>query len=275
MSTAVRSWSAKSPARRRTGLALAAIACLLWPSLLMSQAKDTIARANRQKAHAILAATIQALGGPAWTHLRTSRCRVRIASFFQGTPTGEVADATIRSEFPDKERIELDNGRVVRIFSGSRGWEITYKGKKDLPPEKLEEYLRWRNHSLRSVLGHWYNDPSTVLIDEGPSQVERHPAEKIMLIDSSNDAVTLEVDAESHLPLRLSFSWRDPQFHDKNVDAIEYDNYHEIDGIATPFTLTETHNGETVHQTYGLQAEYNIGLQYNFFDPNYAAAHLK
>lgn len=275
MSTAVRSWSAKSSARRRLGLALAAMTCWLGTSLLMSQAADTIARANQQKAHATLAATIQALGGQAWTSIRTSRCRVRIASFFQGAPTGEIAEATIRSEFPNKERIELDNSRVVQIFSGSSGWEITYKGKKDLPAEKLEEHMRWQKHSLRSVLSQWYNDPSTVLIDEGTSQVERHSTEKIMLVNSANDAVTLEIDAESHLPLRLSFSWRDPQFHDKNTDAVEYDNYHRIDGIATPFTVTQTHNGEIVHQEFVLQAEYNIGLQKNLFDPEYAAAHLK
>jgi hypothetical protein len=246
----------------------------------MGQAADAVARANQQKARTALAVTVQALGGQAWLHLRTSRYRVRMAPFFQGTPTGEVADAILRFEFPDKVRIDLDGGHVVQIFSGSSGWEITYKGKKNLPPEKLEEHLRWQKYSLRSVLGQWYSDPSTALIDEGASQVERHPAEKIMLIHpgkngSAHDAATLEIDAGSHLPLRLSFSWRDPQFHDRNVDAVEYDNYQQIDGVATPFTVTETHNGEIIHQTYVLQAKYNLALQKNLFDPDYAAAHLK
>ena len=107
-------------------------------SLLHGQATDAVALANQQKAHAVLAATIQALGGPAWLDLHTSRCRVRMAAFFQGNPTGEVADATISSDLLGKERIELDNGRVVQIFSGSSGWEITYKGKKDLPAKSWE-----------------------------------------------------------------------------------------------------------------------------------------
>jgi hypothetical protein len=254
-------------------LALAAMTCLLWPSLLHGQSDAALA--NQQKAHAVLAATIQALGGPAWLDLRTSRCRVRIAAFVQGNPTGEVSEAIASSELPDKERIDSDNGRVVQIFSGSSGWEITYKGKKDLPAEKLEEYLRWRKYSLRSVLSQWFRNPSTVLIDQGPSQIDTHRTEKITLINSGNDAVTLEIDTESRLPLRLSFTWRDPQFHDKNTDAVEYDNYHRVDGIATPFTVTQTHNGEIVHQRFVLLAEDNIGLQENLFDPDYTAAHLK
>lgn len=274
MSTAGRSWSAKSTQHLRLGMVWAAICCFLWPYLLRAQATAD-ARTNQQKAHAVLAATIQALGGPTWLDLHTSRCRVHIAAFFQGNPTGEVSEATTSSQLPDKERMDFDNGRVVQIFFGSSGWEITYKGKKNLPAEKLDEYLRWRNHSLRSVLGQWYSDPATVLIDKGTSQVERHLAEKITLINPSNDAVALEIDTETHLPLRLSFTWRDPQFHDKNTDAVEYDNYHRVDGIATPFTETHTHNGEVVREVYRLNIKYNVNVDGKFFDPDYAAAHLK
>lgn len=275
MSTGDRSWSAEVVSGLllgRTGLALL---CLLWPSLLAGQATDATAQANQQKARATLAATLQALGGQAWLDLRTSRSRARIASFFQGTPTGEVAEATMTRQLPDKERIDFDKGRVVQIFSGNSGWEITYKGKKELPAEQEDARLRWRKHSLRTVLGEWYRNPATVLMDEGQSQVERHLAEKIMLMNAANDAVTLEIDTESHLPLRLSFAWRDPQFHDKNLDAVEYDNYQKIDNIATPFTVTRTHNGETVRQTYLLGVQYNVALKDGLFDPDRAAAHFK
>lgn len=280
MSMAGRSWSAKPPRHWRVGKAWLALVCMLWTPLSRAQATDAIASANQQKAHAVLAATIQALGGLAWLHLRTSRSQVRIASFFQGTPTGEVSEATVAVELPSadltsKQRIDLDKGHVVQIFSGGTGWEITYKGKKSLPAEKLESYLRWRKNSLGTVLREWYENPATVLMDQGPSQIERQPVEKITLINSANDAVTLDVDTDTHLPLRLSFDWRDPQFHDKNLDAVEYDNYHRIDGIATPFTMTRTHNGEIVYQRFLLRVEYNVALRNDLFDPDQAAAHLK
>jgi hypothetical protein len=275
MSTAARSWWGRSARHVRLGLAVATMVGAIWPGLLMAQSADAVTEASQGKAHAALAATIQALGGPAWVSLRSAREHVRIASFFQGNPTGEVADAVISREFPNKERIDLNKGQVVQIFSGSNGWEITYKGKKNPPAEKVEDHLRWQTYSLRAVLGQWYRDPATAVLDEGAEQVERHMAEKFTLMNAANDAVTLEVDAVSHLPLRLSFAWRDPRFHDKNVDAVEYDNYHQIDGVSTPFTVTETHNGEIVRQQFVLRAEYNVDLPGNSFDPDYAAAHLK
>jgi hypothetical protein len=164
---------------------------------------------------------------------------------------------------------------VVQIYSGSSGWEITYKGKKNLPPEKVQDYLRWHRHSLRRVLDRWIGDPATLVLDEGTEQVERHLAEKFTLMNPAHNAVTLDVDTESHLPLRLRFEWRDPRFHDTNVDSVEFDNYHRIDGVMTPFTETRTHNGEIVQQDFLLRAKYNIDLPENLFDPDYAAAHLK
>jgi hypothetical protein len=275
MSTAAQSWWGRSKRHLRLGLVCAAMVTGLWPAWLMAQAPDAATVPNQQKAHAALAATIEALGGPAWIGVRTEREHVHIASFFQGNPSGEVADAVVSQKFPDKERVELDKGQVVQVFSGSNGWEITYKGKKNLPAEKVEDHGRWQAHSMRRVLDRWIGDPETVVLDEGTDQVERHLAEKFTLMNATHGAVTLDVDAVSHLPLRLSFEWRDPRFHDKNMDAVEFDNYHRIDGVATPFTVTRTHNGDIVQQQFVLRAAYNVDFQDSLFDPDYAASHLK
>ena len=260
---------------RHVRLALALVVTTLLPPLLWAQATDATALASQHKAHAALDASIQALGGPAWVGVRTSREHVRIATFFQGSPTGEVADAVISREHPNKERIDLQKGRVVEIYSGQSGWEITYKGKKNLPVEKVKDHRRWRRHSLQRVLGRRIGDPATVVLDQGTEQVERHLAEQYMLMNAAHNAVKVDIDAQTHLPLRLTFEWRDPRFHDKNVDTVEFDNYHRIDGIATPFTVTQTHNGETVQQIFVLRTEYNVDLPENVFDPDYVAAHLK
>lgn len=249
--------------------------CLLWPSLLIAQPADTSAAANQQKARAVLAATIEALGGSAWLNLRTMRGMVRGAKFFQGEPTGVTFSATETSEFPDKDRIDFPKQHVVQIFSGGDGWEITYKGKRKLSQQETDEFLRRKEHSLDAVLRQWYSNPAAVLIDEGPSQVERHLVQKITLIHSADDSATLEIDTETHLPLRLSYTWRDPRFHDKDVDATEYDNYHRIEGIATPFTSTRTHNGEVVLQVYVLRVQYNVVLPEGFFEPDRVAKYRK
>jgi hypothetical protein len=239
----------------------------LWAALgLWAQKVDA---ADRQ-AHArrMLAATIQALGGDAWLNLKTVRDQGKTAGYFQGTPTGVLAETTQTSEMPDKFRVDFaGSGHIVQIYGAQRGWEITYKGARPLSAEKMQDYLRWRQHSLSVALRCWLRDPDTLLLENGPVLTERRQADKVTLIDRHNDAITLELDASTHLPIRLSFAWRDPRFAGKNLDAVEYDNYQRVSGIETPFTITRTHNGETVSQRFRLRVTYNASVPPNFFDP--------
>ena len=47
--------------------------------------------------------------------------------------------------------------------------------------------------------------------------VERRLAEQISVLTAGNDAVTLELDESTHLPLSISFQWRDPLYRDLNT----------------------------------------------------------
>jgi len=274
MSTAARCWWA-SVFWRAAALVAALwlpIFCLLCANPVNAQSSGT---ARPQNPHRLIEAAVQALGGPAWLNLRTFRIEASRAAFFQGRPTGAVADITIEASLPSEERVELARGKVIELYAGNHAWEITYKGKRALPTQRAAEIFRRRDHSLGTILRRWTRNPATTLIDEGQTMVDRHLVDKILLIDADDDAATLEIDTENHLPVRLSFDWRDPQFHDENTDAVEYDNYQRVDGIATPFTVTWTHNGETVRQRFLDSVEYNPSLPPNLFNPDIAAAHLK
>ncbi|HUZ04686.1 MAG TPA: hypothetical protein VMU62_04965, partial [Acidobacteriaceae bacterium] len=87
-------------------------------------------------------------------------------------------------------------------------------------------------------------------------------------------SVTLETDAQSHLPLQISWDWRDPQFHDKNHDAEDYDDYHTIDGLPTPFTVTRYHNGDMTNERFVYSAAYNVPLRPDMFDADITAQHI-
>jgi hypothetical protein len=250
---------------------ICALVLLFFPSPAHLSAQQT----SQQKARAELAGTIQAMGGKSWLGVRTMRSEIRIAQHFQGAPTENNLDVRKTFQRPDKERTDMQKQHIVQIFAGDQAWEITYKGKNKIPSEQLAPYQREKSHSFKTVLRDWYANPATLLIDQGPSQVNRHATERITLINSTNDSVTIEIDTESHLPLRLSYEWRDPRFQEKTREAIEYDNYQTIDGIATPFTLTELQNGEVTRQSYVQKVEYNIPLPKDEFDPDAVAAHLK
>jgi hypothetical protein len=254
------------------------LACLLLImfSLHPIGAQDQDAVANQKKARATLDAMVAALGGQRWLSLVSTMQQGRTSGFYQGKPTGATSEFYEIQKFPDQTRIELGKKRdVVEIIAGDKAWEVTYKGKKELPPDQVQELLRRRNHSIRTAITVWLNDPKTILIYNGQELVERHLADKTTLINSENDSITIETDAETHLPLRRSYQWRDPLYKDKNNDAEEYDNYQPVEGLPTAYTLTRFHNDDMTNQRFLFRAGYNLNLPPDTFNPDQAAAKIK
>lgn len=232
--------------------------------------------ASAKKARAALDAMVQALGGDKWLNQQNSYSEGRIAGFYQGKPTG----ATVRYwewRTPTAERTDLtekkkDKRDWSQIFEGKNCWEITYRGKNPLPKDQCAAAIRRRDHSIQAAVHVWMKQPGTVLMYEGQSLAERHLAEQVTLLNADNDSITIQIDAMNHLPLRCSWSWRDPVYKDKNEDVEEFDDYHNIDGIQTPFALTRLHNGDMTQQRFVFKAAYNVPLPPDGFDADAIAA---
>ena len=193
---------------RRHGLR---IACLLIILTLLhpAGAQDQDAVANQKKARETLDAMVTALGGQRWLTLTSTMQQGRTSGFYQGKPTGATSDFYEIQKFPDQTRIELGKKRdVVEIINGNQVWEVTYRGKRELPKDQVDELLRRRNHSIQTAMRVWLKDPRTVLIYGGQALVERHLADQTTLINAENDSITIQTDAETHLPLRRSYQWR-------------------------------------------------------------------
>jgi len=239
-------------------------------------AEDAAAKANEQKARATLAAMVQALGGDRWLNLRDESFDGRTSGFYHGNPTGGISDYFDFRRFPDKERIEFGKKRdVVEMILGAQAWEVTYRGKKALPQDQTDDYVRRRDHSVETAIRVWLKDPRTIVIYNKQGLVERHLADQVTLISAENDAITLQTDSQTHLPLRRSFQWRDPVYKDKNEEAEEYDDYHLVDGIPTAFTITRFHNGEMTSQRYLYRAAYNTVFPDDLFDVDAAAGKIQ
>lgn len=260
---------------RRRGL-LAAFVVLIACLPVRAQEMDAATRANTQKARATLDAMVKALGGDAWLNMQNRLYEGRRASFYHGNPTGGTVEYWDYIQWPDRQRMEYTKRRdVVQFLIGDEGWEVTYRGKKEWPREDLTAALRVRAHSLETAVKVWLKDPRTVLIYDGQNLVERHLADRVTLISADNDSVDLETDAETHLPLRRRYKWRDPLYKDMNEDYTEYDDYHTVNGIATPFAITSFHNGDMIDQRFLYHASYNLALPPDQFNVDATVAKIK
>jgi hypothetical protein len=248
------------------------------PASSFSSSGATKEDASAKKARAALDAMVQALGGEKWLNQQNSYAEGRIAGFYQGKPTG----ATIRYwewRTPTAERTDLTESKKDKhdwsqIFEGKNCWEITFRGKNPLPKDQCSAAIRRRDHSIDAAVRVWMKQPGTILMYEGQSLAERHLAEQVTLLNADNDSITIQIDAMNHLPLRCSWSWRDPVYKDKNEDVEEFDDYHLIAGIQTPFTITRLHNGDMTQQRFVFKASYNVPLPPEGFNVDAVAARI-
>jgi len=238
---------------------------------------------NADRGRKLLDQMLAALGGQAWLNRKFWEIDGSTGAFYKGQPDPYVVG------FEEYYRAQPFGERVVYVshiatlailgLPGSNhrdeavvwmpdtGYQVTFKGKEPLPQKDVEEFLRRRAHSLETVM-EWLKQPDVIVTYEGPTTVERRMAEKVSVVTASNDAVTIELDANTHLPLARAYEYRDPVYKDINHDVEEYENYQPVQGIMTPYIVTRFHNGELVGQRFVTKVKYEDTLPASMFDPN-------
>jgi hypothetical protein len=229
---------------------------------------------NVRKARAILDQSIQALGGQAYLNVSGVTQEGRSYNFHRGEPNSLGTPFWRFKKFPDKDRIELTKKRdIVEIFNGDKGYEITYKGVRSLEDkDELTPYLRRRHFSLENVLRQWLNQPGIALFYEGQTVAAQKNAHQVTVMNAKNEAVTLFIDSETSLPVKKSFSWRDPVDKQRNVEEEIFDNYRQVQGVMTPFVITRFFNGEMSAESFLTNASYTPAMDDKLFDPQAATA---
>jgi hypothetical protein len=251
-----------------------AVVCLFVASLYGQQnpaAQPAITeQSNQQKARAVIDQMIQVLGGQAYLTVQDYYAEGRSGSFHNETLAGYGLYYRFW-KWPDKDRIELTKERdIVQLYLGDLAYEITYRGIHPLDPqkdEKLRQALLRRHYTLEVVLRQWLTEPGILLLDEGPGISEGHLAEKITIVNSKNESVTLFVDPTTHLPLEKRFSTRDPRYRDRDEERTIYGDWKEVQGVNTPRITVTKRNGETISQQITLNITYNTHPPDLLFDP--------
>jgi len=222
---------------------------------------------NVRKARALLDQMLDALGGNAYLNIEDISQEGRNYGFHHGQSEGVGIVFWRFYKYPDKDRVELTKKRdVVYVYRGNQGFEITYKGTRSDDPKAVSDYVRRRQFALDWIIRHWLSEPGIALFYEGDTVAAEKDAQRVTIMDSQNQAVTLYIDTKTHLPVKKSFSWRDPVDKQRNVEEEIYDNYRPVQGVMTPFSVTRFYNGDMANQRFLNSVVYNKGLNDSMFD---------
>jgi hypothetical protein len=223
--------------------------------------------ANAQKARGILDQMIQTLGGQAYLTIQDMQDDGRVYGFYHGQSAGTGTVFWRFWRWPDKERVELTKQRDwVVIYAADKGYDRTFRGTAPVEAKDLEDYLRRRHYSLAQVLRVWLKDPATLVFYSGPALAEQKSCDKITILNAKDESVDLFVDTYSHLPVKESFSWRDPETRDRYEESEGWDAYRNVQGIMTPFRITRYKEGEMSSQRFINEVKYNQNLPDSMFD---------
>jgi hypothetical protein len=224
---------------------------------------------NAHQARELINQAIQALGGQAYLNIHDMQEQGRTYSFYHGRPSSNGVFFWRFLEYPDKERIELTPQRdVAYVYTVDKGYEITYKGSRAVEKKDLEDYLRHRKFSLETMLRSWVTDPTVALFFDGNALAGSLAAQRVTLINSKDESVSIYFDIDSHLPIKKSYSWRDPVDKQRDVEEETYDGYRLVQGVMTPFGFTRYFNGDMQTERFITSASYSETLNPAMFDPN-------
>lgn len=206
------------------------------------------------KARALLQQIVAAMGGERRMQRMEYVLDGRTATFFKNEPTGSTEYRLYHRPLAGggfEDRIELTKKRdIVQIWTPTEGYEVTFKGRKDLPKEDRDAYFRRQAYSLDSLITAWIADPQAIFIYGGRQLVSRRQADAVTIINAKNESLTIDIEAETHLPIRRSFKARNEKYKDFDEDVEEYSDWHTEGGVPVPYATTRYFNGDMVSERF-------------------------
>ena len=226
----------------------------------------------------LMEAMVAALGGEAWLGRKTWVMQGRVAKFYKGqAEVGSPEFGEYGRMNPFGERfvvvshygalVAKDHRDVAQVWTADGGWEITYKGSRALGAKAVEDFERGRAHSLEVVVGQWLGQKDTEVRVVGTQLVESELVDEVGVVSASGDSVEVRMDAQTHLPVSVSWRYRDAEFKDWDTDEVEFADYHAVQGVMTPYSVTTLHNGDKTGERFLTKVVYNVAVAEGVFDP--------
>jgi len=163
--------------------------------------------------------------------------------------------------------IATDHRDVAEVWTGDRGWEITYKGTTALGAKEVADFERQREHSMDVVVREWLREKDVEARFAGAKLVESELVDEVSVERESGDAVEVRLDQRTHLPVSVVWRWRDAEFKDWDTEVVEFADYHEVQGIMTPYSIVTKKNGDRTGERFVTKVVYNVALGDEVFDP--------
>jgi len=216
------------------------------------------AETARERALRVIDKTIYALGGDAFRNMRTRTEIGRAYSFYREQLNGLSIARLYTKYLPESEKFGEVQRQVLGkkqddaiILTGAEGWEITFRGAKALPADRIAQFRETVLHDIFYILRRRMHEPGIDFDSRGSDVAENQPVEIIDVYDSENRKVTVWINSTTWLPVKQSFQRPDPTIKDRVEELTHFTKYRDAgDGVMWPHALERSRDGEKIFVMY-------------------------
>jgi len=230
-----------------------------------------------QRGKKIIDDAVAALGGQKFLTMSDRVESGRAYSFYRDELTGlslakiytrylTVAKGKSGEELGVRERENFGkNEDSAVLFLENGGWEITWRGAKELPKDRFDRY---RDSTLRNILyllRQRLNEPGMIFESRGADVFDNQPVEIVDITDAQNRMVTVYFHRSSKLPVRQIYSRRNPETKERDDEVTRFSRYREASGVQWPHQILRERNGEKIYEIFSESVVINQDLTDNLF----------
>jgi len=222
--------------------------------------------------------TIQALGGESFLTMQDRVETGRAYSFYREQISGlsiakiytryiTVAPGKSGTEIGQRERESFgkdeDSGVV---FNENGGWEVNWRGSKELPKDRLDRYRDTTLRNVLYILRQRLHEPGMIFEARGSDVFENQPVDIVDITDSENRVVTVYLHQSTKLPVRQVYRHLNPVEKLSDQEVTLYSRYRDVGGgVQWPLQMRRERNGEKVYEIYSESVAINQDLTDDLF----------
>lgn len=233
--------------------------------------------AAEKKAKEVIDASIAAIGGEKFLHMEDRTESGRAYSFYRDELSGlSVANIYTRyitvpngksgEELGVRERQAFGKNEDTSVlFTESGGWDISWRGSKELPKDRMERYRQTTLRNIFYIFRQRLHEPGMIFESRGSEVFENQPVDIVDITDSENRVVTVYFHQSTKLPVRQVYVWANPETKQRDEEETRFARYRTVNGVQWPHEISRKRNGDKVYQIFSESVKINQDLTDNLF----------
>ncbi len=244
-------------------------------ALLLAAALGVSAETDQDRGKRVIDEAVTALGGKAFLSMTDRVESGRAYSFYREQLTGlamakiytrYVASGGGKVQVAEREAFGKKEESTVLFLPDGEGYEVTFRGARPLPADRIARYLDTTTHSIFYILHSRLKETGMIFESKGSDVIDNMPVEIVTITDSQDRVTTIYFHRSTKLPVRQVFRRRDPVSREKDEEVTVFSKYRDVgNGVQWPFAIQRERNGEKIFELYSDSVMVNQGLADDLF----------